>query len=66
MNLIERTLYKTRKSLLEACTENDIEYSHEIEICLMQCSSCGIWLFDMPRDDDGHETCQLCLDSYGR
>lgn len=66
MNLIERTLYKSRKSLLEACAENDIQYSSEIEICLMQCSSCGIWLLEIPVDDDGLETCQLCLDSYGR
>lgn len=66
MNLIERTLYKSRKSLLEAFAENDLQYSHEIEIGLTQCSSCGIWLIELPKDDDGIETCQLCLDAYGR
>lgn len=66
MNLIERTLYKTRKTVLEACIENDLQLSSEIEIGLTCCSSCGIWLIEMPVDNDGLETCQLCLDSYGR
>lgn len=65
MNILERTLYKTRKSVFEACTENDIQYPSEIEIGLTSCSSCGIWLVEMKKDQDGLDTCDLCQETYG-
>lgn len=65
MNAIELALFKSRKSVLEVCTDLMIEYSSEIEIQLKQCNSCGVWLKTMKRDLDGSDICTYCLDAYG-
>jgi hypothetical protein len=65
MNLLEITLYKTRKSVLDACTEIGYNNVSEIEIRLKQCNCCGIWLKTMKLDLDGNDICDYCLDAYG-
>lgn len=65
MNQLEKALINTRKTVLEVCTDLDIQYPPDVEIQLKACSSCGIWLVKMPKDLDGLDTCNLCLDTYG-
>ena len=65
MNLLERTLYKTRKTVLEACREIDVQYPPEDDIGLESCSCCGVWLISMKRDLDSSPICDICLDTYG-
>lgn len=64
---IEKTLYKTRKSLLDVCSEFDVEYIDSGEISLKQCNSCGIWLKpqQLLPDLDGLDICNDCLTYYG-
>lgn len=65
MSQLEKALINTRKTVLEVCTDLDIQYPPDVEIQLKTCSSCGIWLVKMPKDLDGLDTCNLCLDTYG-
>jgi len=67
LNSIDYVLYKTRKSVLEACRELMIEYHSEVEIHLKQCTSCGIWLkpVQLAKDLDGLDICNTCLTTYG-
>jgi hypothetical protein len=67
MTPLERTLYKTHKSILEACREIGIEYILDSEIVLTQCADCGIWLFpkELIKDLDGQGICRDCVTHYG-
>lgn len=68
MNELEKTLYRSRKSVLEACAEIDIKYPPDVEIsALRECTSCGIWLKtgQMKKDADDLDICKDCLDVYG-
>lgn len=68
MTPIEQALYKTRKTLLEACAEFSIEYILDSEdFTLKQCNSCGIWLkpVQLKPDLDGLDICNDCLTFYG-
>lgn len=65
MNELEKTLYNTRKSLLEACTELGYNNVSEVENGLKCCTSCGIWLKRMMPDLDKNEICVYCYESYG-
>lgn len=67
LNALDYVLYKTHKSILDACAELMIEYSSEVEIHLKQCNCCGIWLKpgQLVKDLDGLDICQTCVDAYG-
>jgi hypothetical protein len=65
MNELEKALYKTRKSILEAEAETGIKYVLDSEISLKQCNSCGIWLKTMLKDLDGLDICNQCYNAYG-
>ena len=65
MTPLDKVLYKTHKSVLEAQTElgdNNVSL-----ITLSQCNSCGIWLKDsqLKPDLDGLPICKTCEDFYG-
>lgn len=68
LNAVDYVLYKSRKSVLEAFRELMIEYNHELEIHLKQCTSCGIWLkpFQLKKDLDDLDICQDCVTIYGK
>lgn len=67
MSPLERTLYKTHKTVLEASRETDVEYILDAEITLEQCADCGIWLrpSELVPDLDGQGICKDCLTHYG-
>jgi hypothetical protein len=67
LNSLDYVLYKTHKSVLEACRELMIEYHPEVEIHLKQCTSCGIWLKpeQLKKDLDELDICTTCLTAYG-
>ncbi len=63
--MIEKYLINTRKSIFEVCRELDYNYPYESEINLIACSSCGLWLKRMQKDQDGLPICATCIDEYG-
>lgn len=63
--MIEEVLIRTRKSVLEVCTEMGYNYPYEMPIELCQCNNCGIWLKYMVKDLDELDICQQCLEAYG-
>jgi hypothetical protein len=65
MNLLESNLFRTRHSVLEVCELFNIPYPPLEEITLISCSSCGVWLKTMKKDQDDLDICNLCLDTYG-
>ena len=67
LSSLDYVLYRTHKSVLEACDELMIEYHSEVEIQLKQCTSCGVWLKpqQLKKDLDGLDICTTCLDAYG-
>jgi hypothetical protein len=64
VNEVELALFKSRKSLLEVCSELGYNIS-DVEIELKQCSCCDIWLKNLKKDLDGLDICVYCLDAYG-
>lgn len=67
MNEFDKSLYKTRKTVLELSREFDVEYISESAITLKQCTSCGIWLhpYQLEKDMDNLDICKDCLEYYG-
>ena len=67
MNELERALYKTRKTVLAACCDSDIEYILDAEISLEQCADCGVWLKsgELIPDLDKQGICKDCYNHYG-
>lgn len=67
MNSLDYVLYKTRKSVVEACTELLLKYDPSLEISLLQCSHCSIWLKpqQLIPDLDSLDICEDCYRHYG-
>ncbi len=67
LNALDYVLYKTHKTVKDACTELIIPYSDSVEISLCQCNSCGIWLKpnQLVKDLDGLDICKDCYTVYG-
>lgn len=67
MNKIEKSLYRTRKTLGQVCKELGIDIE-DVTICdIDTCSSCSIWekMFSLKEDLDGNLICKYCYDTYG-
>jgi len=67
VNALDQALYKTRKTPLAVCRENDIEYVLDAEISLQQCADCSIWLKlgELIPDLDNQGICKDCWQHYG-
>lgn len=67
MNKVESVLYKTRKTLREACEEAGVDFSEAWLQDVQECSNCSIWLKlkEMTPDYDNNLCCSLCLRFYG-
>lgn len=67
MNKVESTLYKTRKTLREACEEAGVDFSEDWLVEVQECANCSLWLQlkEMQLDYDGNPCCSLCLRYYG-
>lgn len=67
MNKVEKTLYKTRKTVQEACDECGVDFEDAVVSELEECSSCSIWLkhYQLKPDLDNNPVCKECLDYYG-
>ncbi len=65
MTPLDKILYKTRKSVLEA--EAEMIDNNVCSITLDQCNSCGIWLRpdQLKPDLDGLPICKDCETHYG-
>lgn len=67
MTPLDKVLYKTRKSVLEAEAELSDNNVYSADISLEQCNSCGIWLktTQLKPDLDGLPICKDCENFYG-
>lgn len=67
MTPLDKVLYKTRKSVLEASAELGHNNVSLDDITLEQCNSCGIWLksIQLRPDLDGLPICKDCETHYG-
>lgn len=68
LNSLDYVLYKTHKSVQDACTELFIPYSADtVKVSLCQCTSCGIWLkpLQLIKDLDNLDICKDCYTAYG-
>ena len=65
MNVLEQTLYKTRKSIRQAQIEIDFETSVITEI--EECANCDIWWKkkEMNKDRGGNYICNFCFFNCG-
>lgn len=68
MSSLVDELYRTNKSVLEACRTLGIHFDVEDLEDLEQCSSCGIWWFsfELSPDLDEANICKFCEVRYGR
>ncbi len=67
MNKVETALYRTHKTLREACDEVEQDFSSSIIENLDTCCSCGIWLkfSELIEDQDAMGICKPCWTYYG-
>ena len=67
MTELEQSLYRSRKTLREACEELNLVYSDTCISSLDTCSSCGIWVkyAELVPDEDKNPICKECLTYYG-
>ena len=67
MTEVESYLYKTRKTIRQACAELGLTFDNEIVTAIEECSSCNIWLRPtaLKPDLDGNPICPQCLHFYG-
>ena len=67
MNELEKSLHRTRKSLIQVCKELGI-LELDCEVPTMDnCSSCGIWrmVTELRPDLDKNPICKECFVFYG-
>lgn len=67
MNEVEKSLFRTRKTLRQVCSELNIDIDEADVYELDQCSSCSIWLkyIQLKTDADDNLICKQCWDAYG-
>ena len=67
MNEVEKTLFRTRKTIRQACSEAGYEYDENYIQHIEQCSSCSIWLkpSQLKLDLDDNFICTPCWVAYG-
>lgn len=68
MTPLEKSLYKTRRTVREACIDSNTNYTGNENIyTVSQCSSCSLWLFpkELKNDEDGLPICSPCMMYYG-
>lgn len=67
MNEIEEYLVRSRKTVVQACEELDIDIENVKIDNIDQCSSCSIWLKlnQLKEDLDGNPICIHCWIAYG-
>lgn len=67
MNEVEKVLYRTRKTLTQACKEAGVEFDSDIIKEIQECSHCGIWykLNQLIPDLDKNPICNNCNHFYG-
>jgi len=65
--MLDKLLYKTRKSVLEVAAELGHNNVSLADTELQQCSSCGIWLYpkQLIKDLDESLICKDCETYYG-
>lgn len=63
MNSLERVLYKTRKTIRQACKEAGIDFEEAEVNSLLECSHCNWWgkPSDLVPDLDDNPICKVCL-----
>lgn len=67
MNEIEKYLLRSRKTLVQACTDLDVDIESVNINHIEQCSSCSIWLKieQLKEDLDKNPICKECWFVYG-
>jgi hypothetical protein len=67
MNELEKSLYRKKKSLLEACQEFGIPVEEADIPSIETCSNCSIWFrsTELIPDLDGNPICKVCNRFYG-
>lgn len=67
MNEVERTLHRTRKTLMEACIEAGVEFDPGLVTNIQECSNCSIWhkISELIPDLDNNPICKNCKHFYG-
>ena len=67
MHEVEKSLYRTRKTLRDACRELNLVYEDTCVGTIDTCSSCGIWVKvkELVPDEDKNPICKECLTFYG-
>lgn len=67
MNLVEKTLYRTRTNIRQVCKELGIDFEEGLVTYLEECAHCSIWLKprELKPDLDGNPVCTVCLEFEG-
>lgn len=67
MNEVERALYRTHKTIREACAEAGVQFTENLELSVQECSHCSIWhrLQELQLDLDKNPICKICWRFYG-
>lgn len=67
MNKVERALYRTHKTIREACAETNAEFDPTAVAAVATCTNCSIWhlLQELKPDLDANPICKICWRFYG-
>ena len=67
MNEVERVLYRTNKSIREACAEIGVDFDEFPVDKIETCSHCSIWYkhHELKPDLDENPICKICWRFYG-
>lgn len=64
---LEANLLGTKDSLYKVCKELGIDVPDEEELCISNCTHCGVWNYNykLKEDLDGNPICKYCEQLVG-
>ena len=67
MNEVERVLYRTHKTIREACMEAGVDFDPSVVQSVEACTNCSIWhrVVELKPDLDSNSICKICWRFYG-
>ena len=67
MNEVERVLYRTHKTIREACIEAGVDFDPSVVQAVEACTNCSIWhrTVELKPDLDKNLICKICWRFYG-